>query len=160
MSSVMICAEPERYYSSDVETTATLAALNAAYWRDVDCNWGRSAHGFFVAEGAVYTIHDKTLHGREEIRNFYAWRAARGSRVSRHCITNFCVASVSAGRAEADWVLLLYAADGEPILPTAAPIQIADVHDVCVRGADGHWRYASRNLTTLFAGGVPATLPR
>ena len=55
-------------------------------------------------------------------------------------------------------IISYYVREIGPILPTAAPIQIADVEDVCVL-VNGVWRYKSKRLTTLFAGGVPITLP-
>ena len=144
---------------ADLDLIAELSALNVAYWQDVDHNWGRRAHEFFVEDNAVYATPGKPLEGREAIRDFYAWREGRGSRVARHCIVNFHAAPAGPDRAVCNWILLLHAADGEPILPTAPPIQIADFHDVCVRGADGVWRYESRTLTPIFAGGAPVTLP-
>jgi hypothetical protein len=33
---------------ADLDLIAELSALNVAYWQDVDHNWGRRAHEFFV----------------------------------------------------------------------------------------------------------------
>jgi hypothetical protein len=137
---------------------AALTRLGADYWYDVDHNAGRNAHEFFVEEDAVYQIQDQIFAGREEIRGFYAWREGRGERVARHCFTNARAVFTDAGAAKMTSILLLHAANGRPILPTAPPIQIADVEDVCVL-VDRVWRYKSKRLTTLFAGGVPITLP-
>lgn len=137
---------------------AALSRLNLDYWYEVDHNAGRNAHEFFAGPRPVFQIQDRVFAGREAIKEFYAWRERRGARVARHCISNARAALNSDGSAKMTSILLLYAADGEPILPTAAPIQIADVEDVC-RFVDGVWRYTSRRLTTIFAGGVPITLP-
>jgi hypothetical protein len=139
--------------------TTAVSAMNVAYWRDVDMNLGRRAHEFFVEQGAEYTIQDKTLKGRKAIQDFYEWRARRGVRTSRHCILNLHIEPIAHDRAAAEWILLLYAADGKPILPTASPILIADAHDVCVRAEDGVWRYLTRRISSVFAGGVVITTP-
>jgi hypothetical protein len=141
-----------------LDLIAELSALNVAFWQDVDHNWGRTAHEFFVEEDALYATPDP-LEGRQAIRDFYSWREGRGSRIARHCIVNFHAAPDGDNRATCDWILLLHAADGEPVLPTAPPILIADFRDVCARGADGRWLYESRTLTPIFKGGAPVTLP-
>lgn len=137
---------------------AVLNRLSIDYWHDVDHNAGRGAHAFFVEDGARYQIHDQVFDGREAIRAFYSWRESRGERVARHCIVNGRSVLQADGTATMQSVLLLYAADGRPILPSAPPIQIADLDDVCEL-RDGVWKYRSRRITTLFAGGVPITLP-
>jgi hypothetical protein len=55
--------------------------------------------------------------------------------------------------------MLLYAADGAPILPSAPPIMITDLIDRCVKCDDGKWRYVERNFVPLFMGGAPPTVP-
>jgi hypothetical protein len=137
---------------------AALSRLSADYWYDVDHNAGRNAHEFFVEQDAVYQIQDQIFAGQEAIKGFYAWRDGRGERVARHCFVNVRAVFTEDGAATMTSILLLHAADGRPILPTAAPIQIADVEDICVL-VNGIWRYKSRRLTTLFSGGVPITLP-
>jgi hypothetical protein len=144
--------------NADLDLIAELSALNVTFWQDVDHNWGRRAHEFFVEDG-VYSVPGKALAGRQAIRDFYSWREGRGPRVARHCIVNFHAAHAGPDRAICNWILLLHAADGEPVLPTAPPIQISDFDDVCVRGVDGVWRYQSRTLTELFAGGAAVTHP-
>jgi hypothetical protein len=44
-------------------------------------------------------------------------------------------------------------------LPSAPPIFVGDGIDRCVKCDDGIWRYAERNFTALFMGGVAPTLP-
>lgn len=137
---------------------AALSRLSADYWYDVDHNAGRTAHLFFTEQDSWYLLQDQLFTGRDEIRDFYSWRESRGQRVARHCFTNARTTLNEDGSASMSSILLLHAADGVPILPTAAPIQIADVEDVCVQ-VNGQWQYRSRTLVTLFAGGVPITLP-
>ena len=138
---------------------AELDKLNVDYWHDVDTNWGRRAHEFYVEDGIFYAAKNTTFTGREEIRKFYSWREGRGARIARHCINNFRVSIQNERNATTNWIMNLYAADGEPVLPSMPPIQTADCTDVCIRGGDGVWRYMSRRLDALFAGGAPVTIP-
>jgi hypothetical protein len=133
-----------------------LERLNIAFWHDVDSNWGRTAHEFFVEDGA-YTTSQKSRRGREAIRTFYAERHDRGDRVARHLISNFHVTVHDANHATAEWTMCLYAADGVPPLLSEPPILIGAVRDECRREADGRWRYVSRTTRPLFKGSRPTT---
>lgn len=133
-----------------------LEALNIAFWREVDSNWGREAHAFFTEDG-VYTTTHRARRGHAEIRAFYADREGRGPRVARHLIHNFFVTVHDADHATCEWTMCLYADDGAPPLPSEPPILIGAVTDECVRGADGRWRYAARTTRALFKGVKPTT---
>jgi hypothetical protein len=133
-----------------------LEVLNIAFWRDVDSNWGRNAHGFFTEDG-VYTTSHKARKGHAEIRAFYADRQSRGERVARHLISNFHVTVHDADHATCEWTMCLYADDGVAPLMSEPPILIGAVTDECVRGADGTWRYAARTTRALFKGSRPTT---
>lgn len=141
-----------------LKATQQLSALNANYWHDIDTNWGRNA-GKFYTEDAVFAGETASYHGRKKIEQFYQWRVDRGPRLAVHAITNFRVEPHSSTRATCTWYLHLYAADGEAPLPTNPPINLGLVTDLCVKGGDGKWRYASRTFKTLFEGGAPATNP-
>lgn len=128
------------------------------YWDEVDTRDGSGAADYFVEDG----VFDGGTHkqvGREAIANFYRWRANRGARVSRHVVTNFRVERLSGDRAVSTWIMLLYAADGVPVLPSLPAIAISEVVDVCVLCEDGHWRYQSRTFNALFKGGAATTVP-
>src|SRR3977135_1244792 len=83
-----------------------LHRLEAAYWYGVDFNEGRTAHEFFAPDG-VKVVGPNRFEGREEIREFYEWRARQtgskaarqlgvsGVKAVRHLITNLYVASSS-----------------------------------------------------------------
>jgi hypothetical protein len=133
-----------------------LERLNIAYWRDVDSNWGRTAHEFFTADGS-YSTSQKTRRGRDAIRAFYTDRHDRGDRIARHLIHNFHVTVLDADHATAEWTMCLYAADGVAPLLSEPPILIGAVRDECRREADGQWRYVSRVTTPLFKGSRPTT---
>jgi hypothetical protein len=56
-----------------------------------------------LAKDPVYAVPGKPLKGQQAIRDFYAWREGRGSRVARHCILNFHAAPAGPDRAVCDW---------------------------------------------------------
>ena len=141
----------------DVAIAAALTALETDYWHDVDHNWGRTAHELYAANG-VFVIGDKRMTGREEIRGFYSWREGRGDRTARHVITNVRVRCSNPGSATLECIMLLYAADGLPVLESHPAIMIADIVSECVL-EDGAWRYTLHELRPLFMGGDAPTLP-
>lgn len=135
---------------------AEIEALNVDYWYDVDYLYGHNAHEFYVEDG-VFTTSERTRTGRAAIAEFYRGRQRRGPRTARHVIANLRVSVQDRDNASADWILLLYAAEGEPVLPSEPAIMIADVRDQCRRGADGRWRYASRTIRAVFKSSTPTT---
>jgi len=128
----------------------------ADFWHDVDTNWGRTAADFYTEDG-VFEASGATYRGREKIREFYAYRIGRGPRIAAHTFSNFRAEVISATEAKTTWYLLLYAHDGEPVLPSAPPILIALASDHCVRDDDGKWRYKHRKFEAWFKGGVETT---
>jgi len=139
--------------------TQQLNTLMMDYWYDVDTNWGRNA-GDYYTDDAVFIGGAATYTGKEQIKAFYQWRIDRGvQRPSIHGVSNFRVVLESPTQATSTWYLLLYAADGTPPLPTHPPIHMSLVTDICVKGADGKWRYKSRKFDTLFEGGAKPTNP-
>jgi len=136
--------------------TTELQSLLSEYWHDVDTNWGRTAADFYTEDG-VFEASGATYRGREKIREFYAYRIGRGPRIAAHTFSNFRAEVISATEAKTTWYLLLYAHDGEPVLPSAPPILIALASDHCVRDDDGKWRYKHRKFEAWFKGGVETT---
>ena len=126
------------------------------YWHNVDHHWGRDAHLFYT-DDASFSTSERTRTGRAAIAQFYSARQDRGARIARHVISNLRVSAAGDDAANAESILLLHAADGEPVLPSAPPIMIADVRESFRRGADGHWLCASRAIAALFKGGAPTT---
>lgn len=135
---------------------AEIGRLNVDYWYDVDRHEGLGAHEFYTEDG-IFTTSIRSRTGREAIAAFYRSRQDGRVRTARHVIANLRVQVQDADHASADWILLLYAADGAPVLPSESAIMIADVHDVCVRGHDGRWRYASRTIVPVFKSSTPTT---
>lgn len=131
----------------------------ADYWHDVDTNWGRNA-GSYYTEDAQFIGEAATYSGRAKIQEFYAWRVNQGPRLAVHAVSNFRIDAAEAEGVRATWYLLLYAANGAPILPTHPPITISLVTDDYVRSPAGTWLCRRRRFKTLFQGGAPAHNPK
>jgi len=128
------------------------------YWYEVDLKGGAGVSQMYVEDG-IFNGGGKPLVGRAAIEQFYTWRTNRGTRTSRHVITNFRAEFTDETHATTYSIMLLYAADGAPILPTAPPIMITDLIDRCVKCDDGKWRYIERTFVPLFMGGAAPTVP-
>jgi hypothetical protein len=133
---------------------AELSMLVTALWFEIDHGDGSAASSFFTAD-AELTFSRRTFRGTDEIDGVYSDRTARGPRVSRHLMSNFHILRHETGLVEAVSVLVLYAQDGEPPIPTTVPVLVADVFDRFVRGGepDGEarrWLIASRRIENCF----------
>lgn len=141
-----------------------LAALEleadlADYWHDVDTAWGTKA-GEYYTHDAVFEAGRLKLAGREAIQRFYSWREDRGARTAVHAVTNFRATFDDQGGVTANWYMLLYAADGEPVLPTHSPVRISRMTDHYVRDeGKGRWLCRYRRFDTLFEGGALLNVP-
>ncbi len=142
----------------DMAILHALTKLEIDYWYEVDHNWGRNAHSFYVTDG-IFAIGDKKMCGTNAVAAFYRWRESRGDRTARHVVTNFRFGSRQSTRAKFECILCLYAADGKPVLPSRPAIMIADIVNECELGQDGRWRFILHTLVPLFEGGEPATIP-
>ncbi|MEW6450130.1 MAG: nuclear transport factor 2 family protein [Pseudomonadota bacterium] len=134
-----------------------LTALEIDYWYDVDFNWGRHASGFYT-DGGLFAIGESRMQGTDAIRDFYAWREGRGTRTARHVVTNFRLDAFDNETATLRCILLLYAADGQPVLPSLPAILISDVIAECVRGPNGKFVFRSHVLSPVFMGGAAPTI--
>jgi hypothetical protein len=76
-----------------------------------------------------------------------------------HAVHNFEATLTAPGQATCHWFLMLYAADGKPVLPTAPPIQIAYMTDIMQLDPVEGWQIVSRTFDNWFAGGIPTTNP-
>ncbi len=127
------------------------------YWYEVDVKGGEGVGACYTEDG-TFDGGNKPLVGRAAIEAFYAWRRSRGVRTSRHVICNFRADFHDAESCTTNCVMLLYAADGAPVLPSTPPILICELVDTCVK-SDGVWLYTSRTFVPLFQGDIPATAP-
>lgn len=129
-----------------------------AYWRDVDKDDARNAASFYTPD-CVYQMTEHRMDGPAAVQAYYDYRASRGDRLVRHVLTNLHAQVHSRDSASVEGVLTVYAADGKPVLPSAAPILVADNSADFVRGADGVWRMKVHRIDALFRGGVPVLVP-
>ncbi len=129
------------------------------YWHDVDTNWGRTAHDYYT-DDAEFVGAEAAYVGKAKIREFYQWREKRGARTVIHAVTNFRAQFKDPDHADCTWYLLLWAADGVPVLPTHPPITISLITDRMQRAADGRWLCSYRRFDTWFQGGTPPTNPK
>jgi hypothetical protein len=135
-----------------------LYELEIDYWHEVDFNWGRNASAMYLDDG-LFSIGDSTMKGRDAIAEFYRWREGRGARTARHVVTNARLQQLTADSATLRCILLLYAADGVPVLPSLPAILIADVLSECSWCDDGRLRFRSHVLSPVFTGGEQPTVP-
>ncbi len=139
--------------------SSTLQHLEAAYWYDIDTNQGANAHDFYTEDGIFEMgLGSKPHVGRLAVQKFYAWRRARGARTARHLITNLQVDVRTPREATLLCIMSLFAADGEPILPSKPAIMIADVVANYVKGDDEVWRLCRHTLNPVFMGGEAPTI--
>jgi len=131
-----------------------LHALEADYWYEVDHNLGRAAGAIYRRDG-TFTIGDTVFRGRDEIAGFYRRREERGPRTARHTITNPHISHTDDTVASFEYIMLLYADDGVPVLEAKAPVMIADVTTEYVR-IESAWCVRTRTLRPIFEGGSGA----
>jgi hypothetical protein len=129
-----------------------------AYWWDVDKDDARNAASFYTPD-CVYQMTEHRMDGPAAVQAYYDFRSSRGDRLVRHVLTNLRAQVYSPDSASVEGVLTVYAADGKPVLPTAAPILVADNSADFVRGSDGVWRMKVHRIDALFRGGVPVLVP-
>ncbi|MFC5499272.1 nuclear transport factor 2 family protein [Caenimonas terrae] len=133
-----------------------LEVLAIDFWHDVDANGGRNAASYYV-EDALFATSIREYRGRTAIHEFYNRRERRGARVSLHLVQNFRIEPQGADRVRCEYVMSLFAADGEPPLPSRPAIMIAIAEELAVRQPDGRWLYQSRRLKPLFRDDTPTT---
>ena len=125
-----------------------LLVVVTALWFEIDHRDGSGASAFFTPDAELRFI-DRAFRGAAEIDAVYRARTARGSRVSRHLVTNLHVVRADEASASVISALVLYADDGEPPRPTVAPLMVGDVVDEFVRTGD-RWLISSRHVREMF----------
>jgi hypothetical protein len=128
-----------------------LHRLEVTYWYDVDFNEGRTAHEFFTPDG-VKVVGPNRFEGREQIREFYAWRARQsGTQAVRHLITNLYVASSSERCATVLGIVSFYGGLTYPSKrQSTPPMLVADLINECVLSKDNAWQFKSHTLRPVF----------
>jgi hypothetical protein len=122
------------------------------YWREVDENAGQQA-GSYWTDDAIWEAPARIFRGRADIQSFFDWRLTRGDRLAFHMVANLKTTVESPSSASSIWYLVLYAADGKPVQPSASPAQIAMIEDRWSRAGDGSWLCAHRKFKVLFESG-------
>jgi hypothetical protein len=130
-----------------------LEAFTIDFWHEVDINGGGRAAACYL-DDAVFATSVREYRGRAELDGFYGRRRDWTPRVSLHVVSNFRIDADSTQRVRCHYILGLFAADGEPVLPSRAPVMLGTVDEVLVRQEDGAWRYASRHVHPLFRDGT------
>ncbi len=129
------------------------------YWHDVDANDAARALEFYT-EDCVYLMCGHRMQGRAAVAGYYEYRRGRGRpRLVRHLVSNLRASTDGPDQGTVEGAMTVYADDGKPVLPAAAPILIADITAQCERGADGRWRFRLFKIEPLFMGGVDLLVP-
>lgn len=132
-----------------------LEALAVAYWHVVDMTDGSTAPSYYVAS-ASFATSVREYGGRAAIEAYYAARKSRSARVTLHLMNNFRIEVEGDGRVRCRYALSLFAADGEPVLPSRPPILVSTVEELALRQPDGCWLYQLRRVRPLFHDGSPS----
>lgn len=129
--------------------------IELSHWYDVNLNDGKSVHEFYTKNGH-FIVGKQERHSREEIRKFYEARRQRGVRTARHLVSNFLLLPDRKERhVRAAGIVCLHAGDQQPLLPSKAPILIADLSSEFVLEEDGVWRFSLHVLRPVFVGDDP-----
>ena len=139
-----------------------IAALVADYWLRVDRRSDDPVDELYLDDG-VFSAGSVDLYGRAAIRDYFADRDQQqdvSGRLTRHIQLNLQLSMDSTDRVICRSTVIVFAGTGTPPLDTAVPSTIADADDVCVRCADGGWKFASRRLTPIFLGPTAAAFTR
>ncbi len=127
----------------------SIESLMIDYWHEVDFNAGRQAHEHFTLDADFTASSGTRYEGRPAIRQFYETLLGSVDAKLRHAVSNLRVVPDGPDRACAQSLLFFHSMAGTIAGPSAPPKLIADVIDICVREADGVWRYASRTIVPL-----------
>lgn len=127
--------------------------LLVEYCRRVDYGEADRIADLFVADG-TWTGVDLVLDGQDEIRRWFARRAALDRRVSRHVCTNVGITLDGPDRADVLSYLINYRFDrdeGDRRMPVPADVPkfVGECRDQLVRTPDG-WRFAARTVSVAF----------
>lgn len=118
-------------------------------WYDIDHHDGRAVSRCFWPDGTIL-FGERLVSGRAAIDATYAARAARGTRLSRHVVSNIHLDELTSDTARVVSVFRLYAADGHPVAPNTEPLTVEDCVDEFRRTEDGEWLIEHRAMVHLF----------
>lgn len=121
---------------------------NGLSMRDCDC----------LAEDVRYNVGGAWREGLPAVEAFYKGRAETalagpGLMTMRHIITSLRVRFDDADHATVGYLLLFFAALGDPPFDKCDPLAVADVRMECRRDADGEWRIVLFDSGQIFRRG-------
>jgi hypothetical protein len=131
--------------------------LIGEWTHEIDTNGGRA-----IAEADLLTLDcrckllDQWINGLDAIAAFYRKNyaeaeAGEGVPVVRQLVSNFRIAFTGDTEAKVDFSLLLFAKHGAiPFSDYCDPVEVADVHVECKRGADRRWRISKLEGDRIF----------
>ncbi|MVW69969.1 nuclear transport factor 2 family protein [Bordetella sp. 15P40C-2] len=144
--------ERSNQLSNEIIEKYTVQERLVDYWWLIDQTDAMQAADFYT-EDCVYQMLSHRWEGHEPILDYYKFRNARGARLIRHLMSNVRVTLHGPDVATVKAALSVYAADGVPVLPAAAPIMVADEECEFVKCQDGVWRMRKHVITAMFKGG-------
>jgi hypothetical protein len=150
-------ARPRAKGLEDAQAIVSITQLMSEWAQEVDTNYGRT-----IVEADVLTLdcrcklEDRWIEGRDAIAEFYKMRfegikAGEPAPIIRQSLTNFRVTLKTEAEATIDLTLLLFLKVGKvPFSDYCDPVEVADVHASCRRGADSHWRISMLDSRRIF----------
>jgi hypothetical protein len=134
----------EQLSSLDIVSAWACRDLTYAFAEFVDHGEATAAADLFTDSAFMVRRGNRPV-GREAITAVLAAREADSSRVTRHVVTNFRFAPLSADRASSTSTSLVYSlAPGPPTPPVLTEIQ-----DEFECDSEGRWRFSSRTWVSL-----------
>lgn len=151
-----------RFEQDRVADVIELQQLILHWGHDLDASGGTNVASL-CTEDCEYNVGGVTHTGHSAITAFYAARNERvrtqqkdGVRTQRHTITNLRVSFQSEDRAQVEFLIVNYSAEGKaPALNLIGPTIIADSRMECRRGSDREWRISLFDSAPIFVGNDP-----
>ncbi len=138
-----------KFTSAQAADVAAIQQVINEWGDELDRNDGlKLAEADVLTTDCRYNVGGEWREGLAGAAKFYADRkvrlaAAGGVPVMRHLMMNYKVRFTGETTAEADFMLLFFAAVGTPPFDTCDPAAVAEVRMEMRREGDGHWRIAS-----------------
>jgi hypothetical protein len=131
----------------DINDRLAIAALNNEFAYSLD-HHDRDRFLDIFTENVEYSNGDRHYHDRKQLALFFDARHA-GGRISRHLSSGLDIRFTSRDTAQGYGVWLTFTGSGTLPVQNADPFQVADVHDLYLRTADG-WKIMRREIRAVF----------
>jgi|HubBroStandDraft_3_1064219.scaffolds.fasta_scaffold92730_2 hypothetical protein len=136
--------------SEQLTIRLAIADLNSAFIHYLDHNQVEALVDLFTAN-ARYIHGERRAEGREALRALFVARTSAGARTTRHLFSGLQVQIHDELNASGRSVCMSFAANRAPPINFCTPHLVADFIDRYVRGTDGCWRIAQREIQRIFA---------